>query len=188
MDQAMSKYPPVSALMGVSSSPGASLGSSKHSIDEITLDDLPTVPTHIPKAGQKMIMPEPRPASPQQPPSPPRGAPLQTPPPTSIHQSGINGSRSSSASSHTTSSPKSVSITRADNNTVLPILHIPPYSNNVFPRSMVLQPAELAKLITKKENPPSVLIMDIRPRDMYSQGCIRNKWICQIEPLVLRQK
>ncbi|KAI8071601.1 hypothetical protein BC940DRAFT_293258 [Gongronella butleri] len=66
-------------------------------------------------------------------------------------------------------------------------IQLPPQSNNEFTPSMTVEPNELASWLTRKENPPSVLLLDVRPRDLFNQACIKHKWIVQIEPLVLRR-
>ncbi|CAO3601354.1 unnamed protein product [Absidia cylindrospora] len=64
---------------------------------------------------------------------------------------------------------------------------LPARSNNVFPQTPQVEPRELAKWITRKDNPASILLLDVRPRDMFRQACIKHKWMVQIEPLVLRK-
>ncbi|ORX45129.1 cysteine proteinase [Hesseltinella vesiculosa] len=68
-----------------------------------------------------------------------------------------------------------------------PGIQLPPLSNYVFPEQLGVEPHELASWLIRKDNPPSVLLLDARPRDMFSQACIKHKWIVQIEPLVLRE-
>ncbi|KAI8091320.1 uncharacterized protein B0P05DRAFT_568711 [Gilbertella persicaria] len=59
-------------------------------------------------------------------------------------------------------------------------LHIPPM--------LIVDPRQLASWIVKTPDiQPSVLILDVRPRQVFDQGCIKHTWIAQIEPLVLNQ-
>ncbi|CAO3647772.1 unnamed protein product [Cunninghamella echinulata] len=64
---------------------------------------------------------------------------------------------------------------------------LPSLTNNEFPTTLEVEPRELVKWITQKENPRSVLLLDVRPRDMFLQACIKHRWMVQIEPLVLRK-
>ncbi|KAI8095706.1 hypothetical protein BDF21DRAFT_353504 [Thamnidium elegans] len=64
---------------------------------------------------------------------------------------------------------------------------LPNWTNNVFPNRLVTEPNELAKWITASDNPPSILLIDIRPREIFKNGCIMHKWIMQIDPIVLQK-
>ncbi|KAI8079963.1 uncharacterized protein BX664DRAFT_303113 [Halteromyces radiatus] len=66
-------------------------------------------------------------------------------------------------------------------------IQLPPRTNNVFPQMPQVEPRELAKWITRKDNPASILLLDVRPRDMFRHACIKHRWMVQIEPLVLRK-
>ncbi|KAF7726254.1 ubiquitin-specific protease doa4 [Apophysomyces ossiformis] len=143
----MEKYPalpPVSNASSPSESPSSVSGKT---LSDLSLDDLPSVPTHqLP--FKKMNMPEPHPV-------------VTTPTPE-------------------LPAPRSAELSPAHQD-------FPSLTNNVFPSTMVVQPLELAKWITTKKNPPSVLLLDVRPREMFNHGCIKHKWVVQIEPLVLRR-
>ncbi|KAI8639614.1 hypothetical protein BD408DRAFT_434945 [Parasitella parasitica] len=66
------------------------------------------------------------------------------------------------------------------------VIQLPSWTNNQFPDSPTIQPIELAKLITTKSNPPSILLVDVRPREAFKNGCVKHQWIIQIEPVVLQ--
>ncbi|KAL9557999.1 hypothetical protein MBANPS3_001099 [Mucor bainieri] len=53
----------------------------------------------------------------------------------------------------------------------------------------IVDARQLASWIVKRSDgkQPSVLILDVRPRQVFDQGFIKHKWIAQIEPLVLKQ-
>lgn len=76
-----------------------------------------------------------------------------------------------------------LTITTADNNKI----QLPTWTNNIFPNTLLVEPRELVKWITAKENPPSILLIDNRPREIFKRGCVKHLWIIQIEP-VLWQK
>ncbi|RUP49462.1 hypothetical protein BC936DRAFT_142474 [Jimgerdemannia flammicorona] len=61
-------------------------------------------------------------------------------------------------------------------------------TNNEFPMTPVITPLQLAKYLTQQQNPPSVLLMDVRPKEEFERGCIRHKYIIQVEPLTLENK
>ncbi|KAG0169485.1 ubiquitin-specific protease doa4 [Apophysomyces sp. BC1015] len=143
----MEKYPALPSLSNTSSPSGSPSSISGKTLSDLSLDDLPSVPTHT-FPVKKMNMPEPHPVPPTTPPELPT-TPSPSPSPTSPQ--------------------------------------FPSLTNNVFPPSMVVEPKELAQWITRKINPPSVLLLDVRPREMFSRGCIKHKWLVQIEPLVLRR-
>lgn len=63
---------------------------------------------------------------------------------------------------------------------------LPTLTSNNFPQTLVINPKQLAKYLMQKENPPSILLMDVRPREEFENGCIRHKYVIQIEPLTLR--
>lgn len=70
------------------------------------------------------------------------------------------------------------------------VLQLPSPTGFIFPpASPVVEASQLAAWISKRnETRPSILILDIRPRDVYERGCIKHSWIAQIEPLVLKQE
>ncbi|KAI7900888.1 uncharacterized protein BX663DRAFT_532037 [Cokeromyces recurvatus] len=58
-----------------------------------------------------------------------------------------------------------------------------------LPPTFIVEPRQLASWIVKRndgQEQPSVLILDIRPRQIFNQGFIKHKWVAQIEPLTLR--
>ncbi|ORZ00519.1 hypothetical protein BCR43DRAFT_540683 [Syncephalastrum racemosum] len=177
MDDAMKRYPPV---------------------EDLSLDDLPAVPTAAPRAVHathpKMNMPEPHPVHPPHP----------HPSPSNNIDNNINNSNSTSSlplpPPQPRRSPPAVPQPPPSSSPSPPVLQIkqrppspenplklPPLTNFQFPPSLTVSPKDLVKWITMRENPPSILLLDVRPRDMYQRGCIKHKWICQIEPLVLRK-
>lgn len=68
------------------------------------------------------------------------------------------------------------------------VVQLPSWTNNIFPQVSVIEPIELAKWITTKNNPPSVLLIDVRRRDVFRAGCIKHQWIIQIDPSVLQKE
>lgn len=174
VDDTMRRYPPV---------------------EDLSLDDLPAVPTAAPRSlsstHPKMNMPEPHPVQPPPshpnnnnsnpnnqsnpnptslPPPPPRRSPpaIPQPPPASSPSPPVQNKQRPP-------SPENP-------------LKLPPLTNFQFPPSLTVSPKDLVKWVTMRDNPPSILLLDVRPRDMYQRGCIKHKWICQIEPLVLRKE
>jgi ubiquitin carboxyl-terminal hydrolase 8 len=67
-------------------------------------------------------------------------------------------------------------------------IELPTWTSNVFPNMPTIEPVELAKWITIKYNPPSILLIDIRPRDIFIRGCVKHQWIIQIEPAILQKE
>lgn len=71
------------------------------------------------------------------------------------------------------------------------VLQLPtPSSDLSIPPTPIVDALQLASWIVKKSDgkQPSVLILDVRPRQVFDQGFIKHKWIAQIEPLVLKQE
>lgn len=68
------------------------------------------------------------------------------------------------------------------------VVQLPSWTNNQFSEMPVIEPIELAKLITTKTSPPSVLLIDVRTRDAFKNGCIKHQWIIQVEPVVLQHE
>ncbi|GAN06886.1 cysteine proteinase [Mucor ambiguus] len=66
------------------------------------------------------------------------------------------------------------------------VIQLPSWTNNQFSEVPVIEPIELAKLITTKASPPSVLLIDVRTREAFKNGCIKHQWIIQVEPIVLQ--
>jgi ubiquitin carboxyl-terminal hydrolase 8 len=127
-----------------------------------SLDDLPSVPTHAP--GQTPIRYPPPVKSPPPPTfmKMPQPEPLNAAPPLPPVQKAVGN-----------------------------FVQLPPPSDFDFPPTLIVEPIQLASWITtrnKAGQQPSVLILDVRPRDVYDQGFIKHKWVAQIEPLVLKQE
>ncbi|KAG2212280.1 hypothetical protein INT47_001639 [Mucor saturninus] len=124
------------------------------------LDDLPSVPTHAPLKTKRPSAPQPdiQPVYMKMPEPHPSPPPI---PPTSHN-----------------------SVSSTDSTLILPSP-----TNFIFPSVLIVDPPQLANWIKKtgSENPPSILILDVRPRYISEQGCIKHRWIAQIEPLVLKQ-
>ena len=189
----MERFPPVATLES---------GWPESNKEEVSLDDLPSVPTHAPQAALRMPMPMPMPTP--SPPTPPdhqiqprkASAPstvtatttMPILPHSSIPLAPINGNNSNlpmSSASSTTSSNHSNSEFESS---AIKQLKIPPRSSFIFPHTLAVEPMTLAKWLQKRENLPSILLLDVRPLSMYKEGCIKHTWICQIEPLSLRQE
>ncbi|KAI9480364.1 MAG: hypothetical protein EXX96DRAFT_562325 [Benjaminiella poitrasii] len=71
----------------------------------------------------------------------------------------------------------------SDNN----VIQLPSWTSNSFPNTLIIKPIDLAKCITTKSNPPSILLIDVRPRKAFKSGCIKHQWIIQIEPVILQR-
>lgn len=124
------------------------------------LNDLPSVPTHAPLKTKRPSVPQPdiQPMYMKMP--EPHPSPPIVPPTTQN------------------------SVSSTDSTLVLPSP-----TNFNFPQILIVDPLQLASWITtRSENPPSILILDVRPRYISEQGCIKHRWIAQIEPLVLKQE
>ncbi|KAI8330223.1 hypothetical protein BC941DRAFT_186274 [Chlamydoabsidia padenii] len=164
LERTLEKYPPLS------SSPGLS-----------ALDNLPPVPDHVPSLKsedniEKMTNDM----------SKGKGSSSASLLPKNNSNHLIHSPDSTKTStSSTIQQPSSSSTERSPPSSVA--IHLPPRSNNIFPKSGQVEPLELAKWITRKDNPASILILDVRPRDMFRRACIKHKWMVQIEPLVLRK-
>ncbi|OZJ05342.1 hypothetical protein BZG36_01577 [Bifiguratus adelaidae] len=65
-------------------------------------------------------------------------------------------------------------------------MQMPSRTNNNINTGVTITPKALAQYLVQKENPPSVLLLDVRPREQFESGCIKHKWVVQIEPLILR--
>lgn len=128
---------------------------------DFLLNDLPSVPTHAPLKTKRPSVPKPdvQPVYMKMPEPHPSPSAAPLPDVNSI----------------------------PDNNKTL---ILPSLTNFVFPSILIVDPPQLATWIKKmgRENPPSILILDVRPRYISEQGCIKHRWIAQIEPLVLKQE
>lgn len=67
-------------------------------------------------------------------------------------------------------------------------IQLPTWTNNVFPNRPVVEHSELVNWLTATDNPPSVLLIDIRPKELFKSGCIMHKWILQVDPIVLQKE
>ncbi|KAI8968571.1 hypothetical protein BDF20DRAFT_839662 [Mycotypha africana] len=67
----------------------------------------------------------------------------------------------------------------------LTLNNLPHWTSNPLLQPSTIQPYELARCITTKTLSQSILIIDIRPRNIFTVGCIKHQWIIQIEPTVL---
>jgi hypothetical protein len=66
-------------------------------------------------------------------------------------------------------------------------VQLPTWTSNVFPNILAVEPFDLSKWITIKHNPSSILLIDVRPRNIFIRGCVKHQWIIQIEPAILQQ-
>lgn len=147
------------------------------------LDDLPPVPSHLP--SPTFVKKK----------SSTSNSTLEQ----SNSESNLQESMTSSPSSkytYTTSSNKD-NLSKSSSSSIPPhfsasanttSLQLPSLTTNIYPQTLEVESWELVKWITQKENPRSVLLLDVRPRDMFLQACIKHKWMVQIEPLVLRKE
>ena len=67
-------------------------------------------------------------------------------------------------------------------------IQLPNWTNNTFSNSLLIEPEELMRRITAVENPSSILLIDVRPRDIFVTGCIKHKWIIQLDPGYLQRE
>lgn len=137
------------------------------SMDSLSfLDSLPSVPKHMPS---NTTTPTAKSISPQMPPPPP---PASDPPPTYMKMPEPRPSAPPPIPAHNS------------------IVQIPPPTNFNFPNSVIVDPLQLATWLVKKKDrqQPNILLVDVRPREVYDQGCIKHSWTVQIEPLILKQK
>jgi ubiquitin carboxyl-terminal hydrolase 8 len=156
IQEVMDKYPPVNVL---EPSP-TSLYSDRNSL----LDDLPSVPKHMPQKVHST--PQTPPATAAPPPPPPQGY-MKMPEPLLNTQH---------LPQHLLPKPQGI--------------QLPTPTNFSLKAITIVDPSQLASWIAKspKTPQPSVLILDVRPREAFNQGCIKHNWIAQIEPLKLEQK
>lgn len=127
-----------------------------------SLDNLPSVPTHAPGKSK---------------PSPIKNT-AQPPPPNTFMKM--------PEPEHISAAPPLPPTTNAVDN----FIQLPPPTDFVFPSTLVVEPQELASWISTRGTGgkhPSVLLLDIRPSNVYEQGFIKHKWVAQIEPLVLKR-
>ena len=82
--------------------------------------------------------------------------------------------------------PRSVSPAKPLGQRKLSGMQMPSRTNNNINTGVTITPKALAQYLVQKENPPSVLLLDVRPREHFESGCIKHKWVVQIEPLILR--
>ncbi|KAI8369314.1 uncharacterized protein BYT42DRAFT_104176 [Radiomyces spectabilis] len=172
LNHVLQKYPSVEALHSSGSSINDRVASDT---SPLSLDSLPPVPQHVPST-RKMSMPTPQPSPPVTSPGPSPTAPSAPPIPAKpkmLAPAPAPSQLSPHAQPNGYFSP--------------PPLQIPPRSNNEFSPSMVMEPKELGDWLLKKNNPASILLLDVRPREVYNRGCIKHRWIAQVEPLVLRK-
>ncbi|KAI9322226.1 hypothetical protein BX666DRAFT_1892794 [Dichotomocladium elegans] len=138
---------------------------------------LPPAPTHDPHAGGRVPTPEPLPVSTRKPVSP-------TIPAQALQKMDMTTPQPPGSDQHFHLPQNSRPVPGNPSSKGLPI---PGLTNFNFPQTMVVDPDVLAHWIANKPNQPSVLLLDVRPRSMYEDACIRHRWVCQIEPLILRQ-
>jgi ubiquitin carboxyl-terminal hydrolase 8 len=145
----MEKYPPV------------------ENTDDSPLNDLPSVPTHLPGTPSAMSA-----HVPNIPPAMPISN-QNTPPPQIMKMPEPQ--------------PQPQPQPQPLNNVIE--LPTPTHFRLSIPMSTV-EPRQLASWIVKNGTgpQPSVLLLDVRPRDIHSQGFIRHRWVAQIEPLVIKPK
>ncbi|KAI8976140.1 hypothetical protein BDB01DRAFT_853428 [Pilobolus umbonatus] len=82
--------------------------------------------------------------------------------------------------------PVPQSVPAPTNTTTTDILPRP--SNFPLPPMLTVDPSQLASWIAKGNTKihPSVLLLDVRPREQFDTGFLKHTYICQIEPLVLK--
>lgn len=164
VQDAMNKYPPVNDMQMPMPNP-------THIDSSSFLDNLPSVPKHMPSNNG-------------------------TAKPTQRDNSVSSSSSSSSplsAASHFMKMPEpqpqqqpTAKPPAAANGLQLPT----PSADLSIPPTPIVDARQLASWIVKRNDgkQPSVLILDVRPRQIFDQGFIKHKWIAQIEPLVLKQE
>ncbi|KAG1109109.1 hypothetical protein G6F42_015758 [Rhizopus arrhizus] len=160
----MNKYPPVNDMPMPMPSP-------THIDSGSFLDNLPSVPKHMPSNN---------------------GTAKSTQRDNSVSSNNSSVSSPSSAVSNFMKMPEpqphqqpTASQPSVQNELQLPT----PSPDFSIPPTPIVDARQLASWIVKKSDgkQPSVLILDVRPRQTFDQGFIKHKWIAQIEPLVLKQ-
>ncbi|CAO3672678.1 unnamed protein product [Umbelopsis ramanniana] len=156
-----------------------SVSSSTNSLSSSVsyIDELPAVPTHAPIIRKSPLQP------PQHPPPP---VPATKPAWTSPHVQPPPSPRAPSVDRPLTVGGTVVPQLQS-NHSASSSIPLPSLTKNTFPLSPIIRPDELAKLLGKRDDPPSILLLDIRPRDVYKRGCICHKWVVQLEPMVLKR-
>jgi hypothetical protein len=141
------------------------------------IDELPAVPTHAPIIRKAPLQPPQHPPPPVPATKPAWTAPHVQPPPPRVTP---------------VDRPLTVGGTVVpqlqSNHSASSSIPLPSLTKNTFPLSSIINPDELAKLLGKRDDPPSILLLDIRPRDVYKRGCICHKWVVQLEPMVLKRE
>ncbi|KAG0938159.1 hypothetical protein G6F32_009539 [Rhizopus arrhizus] len=106
-----------------------------------------------------------------------------------IIRQNISSSQSPLRQAMPSSQPLSVSASSHDPSAKLNVsnnaIDLPLWTHHTFPKSITIEPLDLASRIQSQQNPPSILLVDVRSRERFSSGCIQHKWIIQIEPSVL---
>lgn len=109
-----------------------------------------------------------------------------------IIRQNISSSQSPLRQAMPSSQPLSVSASSHDPSAKLNVsnnaIDLPLWTHHTFPKSITIEPLDLASRIQSQQNPPSILLVDVRSRERFSSGCIQHKWIIQIEPSVLHIK
>jgi hypothetical protein len=60
----------------------------------------------------------------------------------------------------------------------------------VFPKANVIEPALLLSYLTQsgKSSQPSVLLLDVRPKELYETGCLNADHVVWIDPILLDEE
>ncbi|KAI8890947.1 cysteine proteinase [Backusella circina FSU 941] len=181
LEEAMSKYPPLDNIDPDAVVPDTSVYS---------LADLPSVPTHLPSVPTHL--PSHTPPQSTSPPfnrhrsPPPASQPISPPPLPPFSQ------RTSPTSQHSSpqSPPPLPSMKMPEPKPYKPTnqIQLPSPSDLTIPNlGASVEPKVLASWIVKGNEPkPSVLLLDVRPREVFKRGCIKHTWIAQIEPMFLK--
>ncbi|KAI9266060.1 hypothetical protein BY458DRAFT_212399 [Sporodiniella umbellata] len=67
-------------------------------------------------------------------------------------------------------------------------LETPSWTNSSYSTIPMIQPQYLASCIQSQQNPPKVLLIDVRSRNAFMSGCVQHKWIIQIDPSILKNE
>jgi ubiquitin carboxyl-terminal hydrolase 8 len=147
-----------------------------------SVDDLPPAPTHIPIIKPSVTRP-------QQPTTIMKSAGKAPPAPPSLSSKPTGWKIAGAGSANITPQALTAqSKLSAQPKTPRSPIPLPSLTHNVFPQAMMISPNDLKSYLLKKEDPPSVLLVDVRAREVYNRGCIKHKWVVQLEPLVLRRE
>ncbi|KAM3580487.1 ubiquitin-specific protease doa4 [Umbelopsis sp. WA50703] len=180
-DDILTKLEGISSILDSRFQDSGVPSSRNSSVSMSSVDDLPPAPTHIPIIKPSVTRP-------QQPTTIMKSAGKAPPAPPSLSSKPTGWKIAGAGSANITPQALTAqSKLSAQPKTPRSPIPLPSLTHNVFPQAMMISPNDLKSYLLKKEDPPSVLLVDVRAREVYNRGCIKHKWVVQLEPLVLRR-